>query len=117
MLGQLYQHEAGKVIEQPGRELHIACQAQEHQPVFAVPPGLAITELTNGTGQIKLDAVRVLGAATFASDCAAGSLSARPISTPMRRIRSGCARAASGHPVAAPPSVMTNSRRRIWIAM
>jgi hypothetical protein len=41
----------------------------------------------------------------------------RFMSTPMRRIRSGCcARAATGH-AAAPPSVTMNSRRGIWIAM
>jgi hypothetical protein len=33
------------------------------------------------------------------------------MSTPMRRIRSGCLRAASGHEAAAPPSVAKNFRR------
>src|SRR5262249_25026992 len=32
-------------------------------------------------------------------DCRAGSLSAMPMSTPMRRMRSPCARAASGQPI------------------
>ena len=40
------------------------------------------------------------------------SLSADPISTPIRRTRSGCcARAASGHVAAAPPISVMNSRR------
>ena len=40
------------------------------------------------------------------------SLSAYPISTPIRRIPPGCcARAASGHAAAAPPSSVMNSRR------
>ena len=44
---------------------------------------------------------------------ASGSSAARFMSTPMRRIRSGCcARAASGH-AAAPPSSVMNSRRLI----
>ena len=44
--------------------------------------------------------------------CASGSSAARFMSTPMRRIRSGCcARAASGHAAAAPPSSVMNSRR------
>jgi len=41
-----------------------------------------------------------------------GSSSACPIKTPIRRIRSGCcARAASGHAAAAPPSSVMNERR------
>jgi hypothetical protein len=44
-------------------------------------------------------------------DCASGSLATRPISTPIRRIRSiCCARAANGH-AAAPWSSVMNSRR------
>ena len=44
--------------------------------------------------------------------CASGSSAAAVMSTPMRRIRSGCcARAASGHAAAAPPSSVMNSRR------
>src|SRR5262249_42719475 len=39
------------------------------------------------------------------------SLSATAISTPTRRIRDCCARAISGHAVAAPPSSVMNSRR------
>ena len=35
-------------------------------------------------------------------------------SMPMRRIRSGCARTASGHVAAAPPKRLMNSRRRIF---
>jgi len=43
-----------------------------------------------------------------------GSLPAPPISTPIRRIRSVCcARAASGHVTAAPPSSVMKSRRFI----
>ena len=46
--------------------------------------------------------------------CASASLSANGISTPMRRMRSGCcARAASGHAAAAPPRSVMNSRRRM----
>src|SRR6516162_1072494 len=45
-------------------------------------------------------------------DCASGSLSERPISTPIRRIRLDCcACAASGHAATAPPSAASNSRR------
>src|SRR5215510_12593504 len=45
--------------------------------------------------------------------CAFESLSRKPISTPIRRIRSGCcARPASGH-AAAPPSSVMNSRRLV----
>ena len=36
---------------------------------------------------------------------------------PITGIAGCCARAASGHAAAAPPSVKTNSRRRMWIAM
>src|SRR5262249_48084263 len=44
--------------------------------------------------------------------CASGSSAARPCSTPMRRNRSGCcACATSGHPAAAPPTSVMNSRR------
>jgi hypothetical protein len=40
------------------------------------------------------------------------------ISTAMRRIRSGCcARAASGHATAAPPSAAKNFRRLMSLAM
>jgi hypothetical protein len=40
------------------------------------------------------------------------------MSTPMRRTRSlCCARAASGHAAAAPPSVAKNFRRSMWLAM
>ena len=40
------------------------------------------------------------------------------MNTPMRRRRVRCCeRAASGHAAAAPPSVTTNSRRPMWIAM
>ena len=47
-------------------------------------------------------------------DCAFGSLSERPISTPIRRIRSDCcARAASGHAAAAPP-VLSELDTRKW---
>src|SRR5262249_11402231 len=38
-------------------------------------------------------------------------------SKPIIGIVACCARAASGHAAAVPPSVTTNSRRRIWIAM
>src|SRR5262245_19206236 len=49
-------------------------------------------------------------AALRASAC--GLSASRLVSTPMRRIRSGCcARAASGHAAAAPPSAASNSRR------
>src|SRR6516164_11037456 len=45
-------------------------------------------------------------------DCASGSLSVRPISTPIRRVRPDCcASPASGHTAAAPPSAASNSRR------
>src|SRR5262249_48288541 len=45
-------------------------------------------------------------------DCASGSLATSPISTPIRRICLGCcARAASGHAAAVPPSATSNSRR------
>src|SRR6516225_6534179 len=45
-------------------------------------------------------------------DCASGSLATSPISTPMRRICSDCcARAATGHATAPPPSSVMNSRR------
>src|SRR6516225_5961350 len=48
----------------------------------------------------------------LAPNRASGSLSGQPISTPMRRIRSPCcARAASGHAAAAPPSSVMKSRR------
>src|SRR6516165_8085092 len=41
-----------------------------------------------------------------------GSSSAKAVSTPIRRIRSGCcARAPTGHDAAAPPSAASNSRR------
>ena len=41
-----------------------------------------------------------------------GSSALVPMSTPMRRMRSPCcARAASGHAAAAPPSSVMNSRR------
>ena len=44
--------------------------------------------------------------------CPSGSSAAKFMSTPMRRIRSRCcARAASGHAAAAPPSSVMNSRR------
>ncbi len=47
-------------------------------------------------------------------DCASRSLSARPIRTPISRIRSDCcARAASGHVAAALPTSVMNSRRLI----
>jgi hypothetical protein len=38
---------------------------------------------------------------------------------PMRAVRADvdCARAASGHVAAAPPSVAKNFRRRMWLAM
>jgi hypothetical protein len=46
--------------------------------------------------------------------CPSGSSAAKCMSTPMRRIRSGCcARAASGHAAAAPPTSDMNSRRLI----
>ena len=46
--------------------------------------------------------------------CSIGSRPAPPISTPMRRIRSGCcARAASGHAATVPLSSVMNSRRFI----
>src|SRR6516162_7982638 len=46
--------------------------------------------------------------------CSAGSSDANDVSTPMCRIRSGCcARAASGHAAAAPPSSVINARRFI----
>jgi hypothetical protein len=49
--------------------------------------------------------------------CPSGSCSARFMSTPIRRIRSGCcARAASGH-AAAPLSAATNSRRPMLTGM
>ncbi len=44
-------------------------------------------------------------------DCASGSPATRPINTPIRRICFVCARAASGHTTAAPPSSVINSRR------
>ena len=45
-----------------------------------------------------------------ARDC--GSLSGTIIKSPIRRLRPGCcARAASGHPAAAPPTSVMNSRR------
>src|SRR6266478_9429928 len=48
------------------------------------------------------------------NDCVAGSPSAQPISTPIRRIRSGCcASAASGHTAAPPPMTLMTSRRLI----
>ena len=44
--------------------------------------------------------------------CPSGSSAAKPLSMPMRRIRSPCcARAAIGHAAAAPPSNVMNSRR------
>ena len=44
--------------------------------------------------------------------CPSGSRAAWDMSTPMRRICSRCcARAASGHAAAAPPSSVMNSRR------
>jgi hypothetical protein len=44
--------------------------------------------------------------------CDSGSSAARFMSTPIRRIRSGCcARVASGHAAAAPPSSVMNWRR------
>src|SRR5215510_10879860 len=44
--------------------------------------------------------------------CPSGSSAAKCMSTPTRRIRSGCcARAASGHAAAAPPSSVMKSRR------
>src|SRR5262245_34677997 len=50
--------------------------------------------------------------------CDSGSSAVRFMSTPMRRIRSGCwARALSGHGAAAPPSVAKNFRRPMWLAM
>jgi hypothetical protein len=46
--------------------------------------------------------------------CDRESFSAKPISTPMRRMRSACcARAKSGHVAAAPPTNVMNSRRLI----
>ncbi|HVI63244.1 MAG TPA: hypothetical protein VM910_11770, partial [Bradyrhizobium sp.] len=43
---------------------------------------------------------------------------ARPINTPMLRIRSPCcARAASGRTAAPPRSVAKNFRRSMWLAM
>ena len=46
--------------------------------------------------------------------CASASSAARLVNRPIRRSRSPrCARAASGHAAAAPPSKKTNSRRRI----
>jgi GAF domain-containing protein len=47
---------------------------------------------------------------TTIQPCGSGSFSASASSTPIRRIRSACARAASGH-ADAPPSSATNSRR------
>jgi hypothetical protein len=40
-----------------------------------------------------------------------------PFRDPITGIADCCARAASGHAAAAPPSVNMNSRRRMWIAM
>jgi hypothetical protein len=49
--------------------------------------------------------------------CASESLSGEPISTPIRRIRSGfCPRAVSGHATATPPIRVTNARRPILAA-
>ena len=51
---------------------------------------------------------------TATPDCCPGSSAVVFMSTPMRRTRCGsCARAASGHAAAAPPSSVMNSRRLI----
>ena len=81
-------------------------------PALPSPAGQRYSISTSRPGDhLKSSTFRCNAAACF---CPSGSLATRAISTPIRRMRSGCcARAASGHVAAMPPSAAISCRRSI----
>jgi len=87
--------------------------AASHQYSFCMSSRSAEHRQRGGRRQTSRGTVTFRSRAAERPRCGActGSLSASPRKRPMRRIRSACARAASGHPATPLPTSAMNSRR------